>query len=285
MKETLRRGDKGEDVIQLQFELNKTGTMLVTDGDFGNGTEKGVIYAQDIAEQPQTGVADQKLLRWLGEQSEPTKLLAREGVSLIAREETGGLSYYEKVTKWPHYPGHESGITIGVGYDLRFKGEEDFLSTWGSLLPENHIKLLRNDIHEKGSKNRAKELKNMGVEVPFKIAWQVFIKKTLPEYYEVTKSIYSSIDELPDLCRSALVSIVFNRGPGLSGSSRREMKNIQNILEMASNPNLSKNDKKRILLEIEEEILSMQRLWSRTSGLIKRRQSEANLWRKGLRNW
>lgn len=283
--QTFKRGDKGQDVALLQSELNKVGSMLSPDGDFGPGTERGVVYAQDIANQPITGVADPSLQIWLKAQSKPFENLHTDGVAFIAKEETGGLHYYEMVTCWPHYPGHASGITIGAGYDLRFNTEEDFRSTWGSCLPATHINELAKDIGKKGSKSRAVELKNKGIKVPFKSAWPILINRTLARFYHNTESIYPSIGNLPDLCRSVLVSIVFNRGPRLSGSKRKEMKEIQRILNRASESHLSKEQKIELLQEVEEQILLMKRLWAPGSGLIKRRQSEANLWRDGLSSW
>ena len=35
------------------------------------------------------------------------------------------------------------------------------------------------------------------------------------------------------------------------------------------------------LSRVEDELLAMQRLWAQGSGLIARRQAEANLWREG----
>ncbi len=283
--QTLRRGNTGQDVALLQSELNKVGAMLVPDGDFGPDTERGVAYAQDVANQPMTGVADPHLWGWLGTQPKPFAKLHTNGVAFIAKEETGGLHYYEMVAQWPHFPGHASGITIGVGYDLRFNTEDDFKSSWSSYLPATHINELAKDIDRKGSKSRAMELRNKGVEIPFKFAWPVLIHKTLPRFYQNTESIYPSINNLPDLCRSVLVSIVFNRGSKLSGSTRREMKEIQRILETADAPHMNREQKKDLLQNVEEEILSMKRLWARGSGLLKRRQDEANLWREGLRSW
>ena len=281
---TLRRGDKGEDVLVLQSQLNKTGAMLKTDGDFGPSTQKGVLYAQDIAGQPATGVVESSLWEWVEEYPEPSSLLHTDGIAFIAKEETGGLSYYENITQWPHFPGYSSGITIGAGYDLRFNTESNFREVWGEYLSDFTIEELIKDIGKKGTKERARELKDMGIVIPFKFAWPAFISHTLPEYYNHTESIYSSLDELPDLCRSVLVSLVFNRGYSLSGSRRREMKNIQTILSQASET-LDIDDKKDILIGVEDEILSMKRLWGHSSGLSKRRQSEANLWREGLSNW
>jgi hypothetical protein len=68
-----------------------------------------------------------------------------------------------------------------------------------------------------------------------------------------------------------LVSLVFNRGSGLDGDRRREMKNIQNELAVGN------------LDEVPTEFESMTRLWSPTEqGLIDRRRREATLWRDGF---
>jgi hypothetical protein len=39
---------------------------------------------------------------------------------------------------------------------------------------------------------------------------------------------------------------------------------------------------KEVPVEVEAQIVAMQRLWNQRSGLVKRRQPEANLWRRGL---
>lgn len=278
----LKRGSKGEDVRLLQHYLNRIGAMLVADGDFGSGTERGIRYAQDVADMALTGTLDERLWSWLEVQSEPYPPLDTDGVAFIAREETGGLSYYETITRWPHYPGLSSGITIGVGYDLRFNTENDFRKNWGSYLAPDILEELAHDIGKPGTKKRSQELKKRGIQVPFKAAWKVFINKTLPRFHEDTRSIYPSLDMLPLLCRCALVSIVFNRGTSLSGSRRSEMRAIADILAKADNPALERIERKIILTDVEDQIVAMQRLWGPEMGLYKRRQGEANLWRIGL---
>lgn len=121
----LSRGDKGADVRRLQELLDRVGAMLVCDGDFGGMTERGVRHAQSLAGHPETGTADDPLWIWLDARPEPFPPLPTEGVALIAREETGGLAYFDAVTRWPHCPGLSSGITIGIGYDLRSKTEPE----------------------------------------------------------------------------------------------------------------------------------------------------------------
>jgi len=278
----VKRGDVSKDVERFQGLLNRVGAMLIADGDFGGGTERGIRYAQDIANQPDTGLADEQLWQWLEKQPEPYPELATNGIAFIAAEETGGLAYYNAVTRWPHFPGYESGITIGVGYDLRFNSLAGFRQLWGNHLPNNALKELANDIGKPGSKERANELKQMGIEVPFKSAWPVFVSEILPPYYAETESIYPSLTRLSPLCRAVLVSVVFNRGSSLKGSSRREMRAIRDILAEADSYDIGSAKRQMILGGVEDQLVSMKRLWSKTSGLCKRRQAEANLWRKGL---
>ena len=281
----LCRGDKGDDVKLLQLFLNRLGAMLIADGDFGRATERGVRYVQDIANQPSTGTADDSLWKWVESKPEPYPPLTTNGVAFIALEETGGLGYYHAVCRWPHYPGVKSGVTIGVGYDLRHNSEEDFRKLWGDYLSKDFLDELSKDIGKPGSKRRVRELRSLGVEIPFKAAWPAFIEKTLPKFYSYTEDIYPSLAKLPDLCRSVLVSLVYNRGNSLQGTSRKEMREIRDILAKVDESGLHKRKRKMILADVEDQIVSMKRLWGLSSGLHKRRQAEANLWRAGLEDW
>lgn len=281
----LKRGDNGEDVLQLQSLLNRVGAMLKADGDFGRATDMGVRYAQDFASLPVTGIADSILWSWLETKQEPFPALDTNGVAFIALEETGGLEYYSIHTQWPHFPGEQSGITIGVGYDLRWNSKDNFEKTWGKYLSDKAIEELSKDIGKRGTKKRVQELRQMGIEVPFKFAWSVFIEKTLPDFYNLSKTIYPTLDRLPRLCRCVLVSLVFNRGTDLKGDRRKEMKEIQNILAQAERAVPNKAQTKMILAQVEDQIVSMKRLWNPSSGLVKRRQAEANLWRTALHRW
>jgi hypothetical protein len=281
----LKRGDRGEDVCRLQTLLNRVGAMLNADADFGLATDRGVRYGQGLANQPVTGVADSSLWAWLESKQEPFPRLDTNGVAFIALEETGGLAHYDTHTRWPHFPGGGSGVTIGVGYDLRSTSKEDFLGTWGKYLSDITLSELAKDIGKRGTKARVAELRQIGAEVAFKFAWPVFVETTLPLFYSKTIEIYPSLDRLSGLCRSVLVSIVLNRGKSLKGDPRREMRTIQTILAQADEAGPDNGQIKLVLTGVEDQIVSMKRLWSPSSGLFKRRQAEANLWRKGLERW
>jgi len=98
---TLKRGDNGKEVKKLQTELNKVGAMLAPDGDFGPATRRGVLFAQDVAGHELTGIAKPLLWSWLLAAPKPYEKLHTNGVAFITREETGGLQYYDMVTRWP----------------------------------------------------------------------------------------------------------------------------------------------------------------------------------------
>ncbi len=278
-------GSKGKDVSTLQSLLNKVGAMLNVDGDYGPGTSAAIRYAQEVAKQAASGLADAALWRWLEAQPQPFALLDTNGVAFIALEETGGLAYYQKITRWPHYPGGASGITIGVGYDLHFHSQSELMTSWRDFLSATTLQELSKDIGKRGSDERANALKAMAIEVPFYAAWQVFVGETLPQFYKKTLHVYPSLAHLPPSCRAVLVSLVYNRGPALSGENRQEMANIRQWLdkaEVARTQGKTSAEVCQLLLPVADELLEMKKYWPVTSGLVKRRQLEANLWRQSL---
>jgi predicted acylesterase/phospholipase RssA len=281
----LSRGDSGEPVRKLQTRMNRAGAMLAIDGQYGPATERGACYCQECANQEPTGRADQRLWSWLDTLPEPFPKLDTNGIAFIAREESGGLAYYQQVTRWPHFPGYASGITIGLGFDLRYASADQFRDAWAAYLSRATMELLMDDIGKAGSKKRAKALRDAGVEIPYRDAWAVFIGQTLPDYYQRTLDTYESLEQLSTLCRAVLVSLVFNRGTSLEGDSRREMKAIRRLLGEAASVLPDREKATRILTGVEDQILSMRRLWEPDSALVRRRQAEANLWREGLASW
>jgi len=284
MTTELSLGTRGHDVRRLQALLNRVGAMLDEDGIFGGGCKRGVEYAQQLAGLPVTGIADARLAAWLQEQAKPFPALSTEGVAFIAQEETGGLAYYDKFARWPVFPGGESGITIGVGFDLRHTTKAAFQSLWGPHLSAPVMKTLLQDVGRQGAKVRAEELKAQGVEIPFSAAWAVFIEKSLPDYYQRTETIYPSLGKLPGTCQAVLVSLVYNRGNSLAGASRGEMRVIQDILAEAAQSHNPMASKSEILASIADQLISMQRLWPKQSGLVRRRKKEARLWLEGLQS-
>ena len=110
--------------------------------------------------------------------------------------------------------------------------------------------------------------------VPLSAAMRVFATRSLPKYLAQTRSIYPQVDSsgLTAAQRTALVSLVYNRGTDLEGDRRLEMRTIRDLLAAGR------------FDEVAEQFESMTRLWNpaTTAGLIRRRRSEATLWRDGF---
>jgi len=264
----LERGAKGAEVEALQALLNRVGALLNPDGDFGGGTEGAVREAQMLAGLPVNGIADAATWAWLENQPEPSDVIPTEAVTFIVREEVGGRKFYDRHVAMPHFPGEASGVTIGVGYDLRFQEPQDFEADWAGTLTPAQMDALRPHLGKKGSAAAVAALSDM--RIPFHAAWKVFVKRALPRGIDQTENCYGDLANLPPLCRGALVSLVYNRGTKLSGDSRREMKAIHDHIAAGE------------LDKVAAEFESMKRLWPGSEGLRKRRDKEAAMWREGL---
>lgn len=69
-----------------------------------------------------------------------------EGVAFILHEEAADLAK----TSHPHWPGQESGVTLGPGYDLRFRTPEQITSCGPGCLQWHPRRTRHHDIAEDG---------------------------------------------------------------------------------------------------------------------------------------
>jgi len=267
---TLKRGDKGESVRELQRRLNRLGSLLLVDGNFGSSTEIAVVDARRTLRFPAGQEADDDLLEALAQVPEPSAELTAPGVTFVAREEVSSPSEYRRRYKNPVWPTPNSGITIGIGYDLKFVGRAKLNADWGEILPPDVIDRLAAVSGVPGSKERLAQVDD--IEVPLLGAVRVFLDRMMPEHVGHTRSAYPELDSLPPHRRTALISLVFNRGKALEGERRREMKRIAELL--------AAGDLEPVALQLE----AMTRLWDPVTagGVIERRRREARLWRDGF---
>src|SRR3546814_20587444 len=121
----------------------------------------------------------------------------------------------------PHFPGEASGVTIGVGYDLRFQEAADFEADWAGILTPAQLASLRPHLGKKGSRAACDTLTDL--RIPFSAAWQVFVKRALPRAIGDTGRCYGDLAALPPLCRGPLVSLVYHHGPSLPRDHRPHM--------------------------------------------------------------
>jgi len=175
----------------------------------------------------------------------------------------------------PCWPGKRSGITIGIGYDCSFVGADQLRRDWGAALAPDAIAQLAGVVRQVGSDALLAQVS--AVVVPLTVAMKVFTTSTLPRYLADTRRAFPQVDDLPPARRSALISLVYNRGAGLQDLSaqkqdRREMRNIRALLAAGE------------LESVAAQFESMTRLWDPATekGVIQRRRDEAALWRSGF---
>lgn len=263
----LRLGDRGEQVRQAQRQLNKMGSLLDEDGIFGRGCLAAVSSCcGQMGIAPRTEY-DDELDGLLRQQPDPLPIVDILAITFIAREEVGSLDLYKTRNASPMFPGGESGITIGIGYDLRF-ARDRFSADWSKMLSQTSLDALAPWTGRPGNADGARALS--AIKVPWLAAWSVFTLVTLPRTLVQVQQSFPGQEVLSPLSRGALLSLVYNRGAAMEGDSRKEMRDIREaILEGRLN-------------DVAPAFLSMKRLWPALPGLQARREREAKLFNSGL---
>ncbi len=149
--------------------------------------------------------------------------ISQESIELIIAWEVAGgdttrsRSSYERSYHHPHLPGNSaSGLTIGIGYDLRF-ARKWFEGDWKTRLerlpaPKDAYTRLASYIGKGGT--RAAERATRDISIPWEDAMAVFRVRRLPHYIEETKLAFPGIESMSPDVRGALVSVIYNCGRG-----------------------------------------------------------------------
>jgi hypothetical protein len=201
-------------------------------------------------------------------------MLNDKSLKLILEFEVGGgENYYNKFLKNPAWPGEQSGVTIGVGYDLGYVNKAEFSEDWKDLPKETFDRLYKVvGIKGYNAKNLIRGLKD--ISIPWDLSLKVFNNKTVNKFYNLTRQTFPNFDNLPEDAKGGLVSLVFNRGAALEGDRRREMKLIRDGMKLVSNYD------QKALTFIANQIRNMKRIWiggSIEKGMSRRRDAEAKL--------
>ena len=201
-------------------------------------------------------------------------MLSKKSLDLILEFEVGGgENYYNKFLKNPVWPEGQSGVTIGVGYDLGYVNKAEFSQDWKDLPKETFDRLYKVvGIKGYNAKNLIRGLKD--ITIPWDLALKVFNNKTVTKFYNLTRQTFPNFDNLPEDAKGGLVSLVFNRGNALEGDRRREMKLIRDGMKLVSTYD------QKALTFIANQIRNMKRIWiggSIEKGMSRRRDAEAKL--------
>jgi GH24 family phage-related lysozyme (muramidase) len=171
----------------------------------------------------------------------------------------------------PSWPGGQSGVTIGFGYDLGYVTVDQFESDWGERVEQGINQRLKAAVGLRALPARDRIGDLADIRIDRTAAEQVFDTRTLPLYELRTDQAFPGAEALPEDARGALVSLVYNRGTSMVDHSpddrRREMRAIRDAVARGD------------LAEIAAQLRSMKRLWEGQGlgGLIARREEEAEL--------
>jgi hypothetical protein len=202
-----------------------------------------------------------------------TTPISSEAFDLIVEFEVSGEQAYTKKYRKPVWPEAQSGVTIGIGYDVGYASKPQLWADWGGAIPDAMITALESGLGVTGTSAKAvaRQLQAK-VDVPWQSAITVHREKVLPRWVGLVERSLPNTGLIGPACLGALVSLTYNRGAsfGKAGARFSEMRNIK--AHMAG----------KAFGKVPKEFRSMARLWPNMRGLQKRREREARLFEKGL---
>lgn len=196
-------------------------------------------------------------------------IVCRAAIALIVACEVSGPATFKANFAHPCWPGGDSGVTIGIGYDLGYESRADLDREW-PMLDAAVRERLSGVLGIKGRAAEAALDAVKDIDISYEAATASFELFTLPRYAAQTASAFPGAASAPPECFGALVSLVYNRGASMAGEKRREMAAIRDMIAAGN------------LASVPEQFEAMCRLWPSMRGLRDRRKKEADLWRTGL---
>lgn len=201
--------------------------------------------------------------------------LTPEGEQLITKHEVGGQSTYTRKYQAPVCPAcltTASGVTFGIGYDLRHNSPEKIRGDWATH-PKLPRLLAAQGLGGQQAINMARSMRD--VITPWSMALQNFREVGIVPYVNRTRRAFGpNFDRLSPWAQDALVSLVYNRGNSMVGPARLEMRFIRDVcLPLWKTAELANQC-------IARKLREMIRIWVGSSiegGMRNRRNDEANL--------
>ncbi|WP_146150835.1 glycoside hydrolase family protein [Photobacterium indicum] len=194
-------------------------------------------------------------------------VLSLSGIEHIIRYEISSPAYYETKLKSPTWPGGDSGVTIGIGYDLGYVTPDKFRFDWQTELSASSLDRLTKVCGKKKGRAKRTLSRLSHIQISYHAAHNVFIETSIPAYCQRAQRAFPGLAQLQPDAQVALLSLVYNRGSSMKGDSRREMRAIRDAVTVKD------------YATIADQIEKMKRLWAGRGldGLLSRRDHEAEL--------
>jgi GH24 family phage-related lysozyme (muramidase) len=195
-------------------------------------------------------------------------LVHPDAVALIVHFEILSSSYYEKRLQGVICPGGASGPTWGIGFDGGYQTRAVIAQAWAAHPAVERLEAAAGVIGPAPCRASVAQLRDVRTGLP--LAEVVFRETTLPQYHALARRTYrNGWERLPWVTQGVLVSLTYNRGVGMTGDSRREMRTIRDVCVPAGDAAC-----------VAREVRAMTRIWEGKDiedGMRKRRYAEAAL--------
>jgi hypothetical protein len=199
--------------------------------------------------------------------------ISKAAFDMIVAEEVTSKAYYERHYQRPEWPGVQSGVTIGIGYDLGQASQAKIRADWSGLVDPLMLEVMVGCSGFTGMAGREKcaAVKSQ-ILIPWDAAMHVFEKRDVPAWTAKVLKAVPGADRLTPSCLGTLVDTAYNRGASFNnaGERYREMRAIRDHVA----------DRK--LDAVPAEFQSMKRLWPTVAGLQRRCDHRVDLWRRGM---
>lgn len=155
-------------------------------------------------------------------------LLDEDCVDLLVELEVGSVKLYRQRYYMPIHPPGDSGVTIGLGYDLRFVTEAMLRTDW-----HQHAQLERlvSSVGLYGFAADQAVAQLADVFTPYELARAVFIAASAPKYFEISRRQFGQrgFDQIDRDYQCGLFLITYNRGGAMQNASRKELRAIRDV--------------------------------------------------------
>lgn len=201
-------------------------------------------------------------------------MISQRAIDLIISCEVSSRKQYEKLYHRPEWPGGNSGVTIGIGYDLGMASRGKIEADWRGRVSDEMLAVMLScaGVHGDAARSLCAKVRNQ-IDIPWDQAIDVFMKIDIPQWEAAVVKAIPQLASLSGDCRGAVTSLGYNRGAGGFNSTSDRFSEMRAMKQHIMEQTYSK---------VPPDFRGMKRLWPTMKGLRDRRDAEAALFERGL---
>jgi hypothetical protein len=147
-------------------------------------------------------------------------LVSNEARMAVIGFEVTSEAVYKKKYERPIAPAGQSGITIGIGYDLGWNKPENVRQDFAGLISAEDIETLIRACGVRGDEARRRRPEFNDIRVPWDAAIEAFRRATTPRFGRKVLMTFPNAVDTKGHAFGALFSLIYNRGESLELGGR-----------------------------------------------------------------